>query len=242
MRIEQNHTFLTSQIQMAMSGHLGIVAFQREYAWNEADVEALFYSLLQEWPIGSFLTWEPHENVEKHDIQRGNLGPVQTNYECRRFLLDGQNRLATFAWAYAGDKADRNNVTSQERGVWLSGRSLVADFSTRSVKFVDEAEAYDGERVPLGDIIAANLVHERGKKFELGQRLLDSVSDDAINWLMDEVPNKIREARVVETVLVDATVQEAKDAFLRICKSGQPISEAEFERAMEWQPHEPTRF
>lgn len=241
MRIEQNHTFLTTQIQQAMSGNLGIVQFQRDYAWFEEDVEALFRSLLKEWPIGSFMTWEPHDDVDRFDIQRGSLGPIQTAFECRRFLLDGQNRLGSFAWAYGVDNVNRNDVTRREREVWLSGRTLAADFEKKAIFFVEASEAYDGERLPLGDIIKAGLSSDRKDWFKIADALDKRVSAEAFDWLLEEVPLLIRTARVTEVCLKEATIEEAKEAFLGICRAGQPISPEEFDRAMEWQPYEPRR-
>ena len=46
--------------------------------------------------------------------------------------------------------------------------------------------------------------------------------------------NAFRNAQVVVTNLEQATVEEAKDAFLHICKVGVPMSAADFEAAVSW--------
>ena len=44
-------------------------AIQREFVWEAWQVEWLFDSLLQGYPIGSFLFWEVRDNQSKNDFQ-----------------------------------------------------------------------------------------------------------------------------------------------------------------------------
>jgi hypothetical protein len=41
------------------------------------------------------------------------------------------------------------------------------------------------------------------------------------------------------TTISDATADEAKYAFLRICRVGVPMSEADFDQAVAWHPKAP---
>lgn len=51
-----------------------------------------------------------------------------------------------------------------------------------------------------------------------------------------------REARTVETLIQNATAEEARHAFLRICRVGVPMSQEDFDRAVGWTADSTTKF
>jgi hypothetical protein len=57
--------------------------------------------------------------------------------------------------------------------------------------------------------------------------------DEASVWL-DEVRYAFSEARIVVSNMKDTSVEEAKTAFLRMCRTGVPMSEADFNAALDW--------
>ncbi|MNL63926.1 hypothetical protein D3C87_1880970 [compost metagenome] len=60
------------------------------------------------------------------------------------------------------------------------------------------------------------------------------MTDSAFNWLLDEIPNRVREARITVTHLQDATLAEARECYMTICRAGQPISDDEFDMAFNY--------
>jgi hypothetical protein len=102
-------------------------AIQREFVWEAWQVEWLFDSLLQGYPIGSFLFWEVRDNQSKNDFQYYEF--LRTYRE--RFLihnepfataghydfdavLDGQQRLTALYIGLLGTYAYRMPRTRWE--------------------------------------------------------------------------------------------------------------------------------
>jgi hypothetical protein len=244
MRISQGNDFLSTIVGQVAKGRMAPAAFQRPYVWDDADVEAMFASILKGWPLGAFLVWEPSSDVDMTNVSRGRLGPIpaSTQREDRvGLILDGQNRLASFAWAisqYVSPVAPDLDYSDAERATWLSNRTLVADLETRSIVFVHRNEDTSGTRMPVGalcDSYNLNAAIRRADK-EFG------LSDEALQWFGDEVPTRMREARIQTTTLQNATVAEAREAFLHICRVGKPIDPAHLEAAIGWTEEETPSF
>src|SRR3546814_14680724 len=69
------------------------------------------------------------------------LGPIRIP-ELQRpaLILDGQNRLVTFAWSMTPYE-DEVDPSAPGYDIWRSGKVLVADPHLETVRFVPEAEA-----------------------------------------------------------------------------------------------------
>lgn len=74
---------ITDAIRRIRERRLLLPAIQREFVWSHPKVEWLFDSLLQEYPIGSFLFWEVRDSKSK------------TDYKYYEFLRDYRERYRT---------------------------------------------------------------------------------------------------------------------------------------------------
>lgn len=228
MRIEQSATFFTDVLARVRKGTLVAPAFQRPYVWSKQDVEAFWKSLLRGWPIGSVLIWSPKD---ARDLARGRIGPISVPADSSpSLILDGQNRLATFAWSLLTPGTPLvlpDGVDGRERDTWASGESLVADPETRSVRFVPTQEASSGARVPPGLLIDTpalwKIVRQRGEA---------EFPDHLLKWLFEEAESSVRSARVSVTEMVGGTLDEAIEAFLHVGRAGVPVSEDDLRAAL----------
>jgi uncharacterized protein with ParB-like and HNH nuclease domain len=57
-KIEVKPSTLANLVADVATGRYRIPQFQRDYVWNRAKVRALFDSIYQEFPIGSFFLWD----------------------------------------------------------------------------------------------------------------------------------------------------------------------------------------
>jgi hypothetical protein len=234
MYIVQTQGFLLDMIRDVRAGRLAPAAFQRPYVWGKDDVESLWSSLIERWPIGSFLIWVPAEPAAgagtMSPLSRGRLGPLPALPEARGgLILDGQNRLASLAWAMFGDLGMPQDASVDERATWDPSQRLIADYPTRTIRFVPTAEANLGCRMPAGALCDSTLLHNWLRKD--AERYL--AEDGAIDWF-DDCASAVRSARITTTILENATPEEAKRAFLRIAKAGVAMSEADFDAALGW--------
>ncbi len=232
MRVEQTSSFLLDIVSRCSKGEYGLAPFQREYAWNRNDVESLLKSLMKKWPVGSFTMWTPTEPGMYPT--KGRLGPLEHPENVNELILDGQNRLASLIYASLLQTAPahpEHPYSEREIEVWFGDEILVADFETKSISFMSPEAAWTNTRAPFGEIMDA-AVFRRKRQIDVFNRMLDmGMSDESFNWLVDTVPNRVREARVTVTRLLDATLEEARECYMTICRAGQAISDEEFDRA-----------
>lgn len=92
---------LVDLVRQFETGEIVLPIMQREYVWKPRKVEALLDSLYRKYPIGSFYLWRPSRRQPvrpgRQKLPAGE--PV-------RFLLDGQQRLASLARAVTSEAQD----------------------------------------------------------------------------------------------------------------------------------------
>lgn len=249
MEIKQSGGFLLSLVRDVANGRMLPAAMQRPYVWSKGDVEALCDSVMTGFPIGGFTMWAPGAKADLKTVSKGRLGPIvaaQENanaYNPMYLLLDGQNRLATIAWMIAGaDGQTVDNPSPEEQETWLGDETLVLDYETRSLRFVPKSEAEVGLRLPGWMAVSMATQELSGRANRLTFDLFYNVwtptfgkekAEEFLNF-WDRTRDKFKDARTAETVIEDATPEEALNAFLRICKVGVPMSEEDFKRATNW--------
>ncbi len=237
MRVEQRHEFLGSYIKQAAAGEFGIAAFQRPFVWTKFDVEKYLESIYDGFPIGDFLIWTLNRDQESSLLSKGRIGPVVHDAATKTMILDGQNRLASIVWAARVGEAPvtpDHPYSAKEREVFLSGETLVADFEEKRMHFVPTEAAYSNTRLPLGELLATSLL-QQVRSTVVFQKMEDlGVPEASWNWFMDDIPHLFRAKRTVVAEIQDATAEEAYEVFLRICKTGQPITDADLEAARAW--------
>ena len=245
MRITQHTGFLTSLTPSLAKGHLLPAGMQRPYVWGRDDVLALFDSIMNEFPIGSFVAWQVKGDADLTTLAKSRLGPVEAGISTsvmapNQLLLEGQNRLATIAWAMFRGELDHSlDYSEAERAVWMGDEVLVLDGETRSVIFVPKAEADKGLRLPIWCINNGPENHSdamtlvRKKYIDEWKDLDEGVKDDFLRFF-DAAQEAYRNARIVMTIIENATPDEARHAFLRVCRVGVAMSQEDFDRALQW--------
>jgi hypothetical protein len=239
MRITQSNVFLKDMVRHAAIGDIVPAAFQRPYVWTRADVLALLESILRGYPIGSFLMWTPYGHADLSSAARQRLGPIPLRKDGKpaSLLLDGQNRLASLAWVLrTGDEPLPEDLTEHERAVWCTGEELVVDLESKSFLFAPATEAEKGFRLPVRTLVdrtyASPLLRERWTRL-WAPAYTEAECNSAVAFF-DDVQNAFCDARTVVTDMERASVDEARDAFLHICKVGVPMAEEDFQRAVQW--------
>lgn len=237
MRVRQTPVFLNELLDRVRSGDLVPAAMQRAYVWRQDDVLKLCESIKDGLPLGSFLTWRPRGAHDLSGIARPRLGPI-TPGEDRMpgLILDGQNRLASFAWMTGATLPEnfRTQLSEEEAETWWCGQTLVFDAETDGFLFVPEGEVDQQLRLPTKAFFRDGMAVVRESWTRWKAAGFEEAQIDAFVERWDEVFHAFREARVVETEIDGATAEEAKSIFLRICRTGVPMREEDFDRALCW--------
>lgn len=239
MRLTQSVVFMTTLIDMIKEGMLIPAGFQRPYVWTKPDVLALCDSLASEFPMGGILVWKPKQDLDLASLAKPRLGPILPSDDTRAtsLILDGQNRLSTLAWILAtpGERARITGRTAAEAETWRDEEEIVYDHASGKILFLPHEEAVRGLRIPLRHVIhfTGRPMLELMKSWE-AQGFYNSHMEEAVTGF-EKISHGFREARVVLTTIEDATTDEARHAFQRICRVGVPMSVEDFDAAMSWQ-------
>ncbi len=146
-------------------------------------------------------------------------------------ILDGQNRLATYAWSMRGPtdpRPDRREVSEEEAAVWYGEDSLVANARDRTVGFVPNRDLDPAVHFAPG-IVADTVAMNRTIRQRMAQGVV--MDDAAIDWL-DEIAIRMRRTRTVVTTLFRVSPEEAFRHFRRINRAGVPMSDADLARTL----------
>lgn len=238
MRIEQNSAFLFDLVKQVQAGKVVPAAFQRPYVWEKSDVIALCESLLAGYPIGGFLSWIPQERVDLAKVGRRRLGPLEcaSPENGMALLLDGQNRLASFAWMMLSDEMRLpQDLSDAEQRTWACGERLLVDLARRELAFVGAKDADSGFRAPAWVMLGGTSASMCIRQLWNGSWQAFPAADveAGVNWL-DKAQDRFRFSRITETVLDRATVEEARQAFLHICRVGKAMTSGDFAAAVQW--------
>jgi len=85
------------------TGDIALPIMQREFVWRPRKVELFLDSLYKKWPVGSFYLWRPSKRQPSRE--RRTVGG-QMAAEPLRYLLDGQQRLASLSMAIRDESGD----------------------------------------------------------------------------------------------------------------------------------------
>lgn len=231
MKIEQNMGFLMHSLRKIESGMLGPAPMQRDYAWDRQNVLDFCGSLLDGLPIGSLTIWRPKdEDAVRPKLSR--IGPISSPGAVN-MILDGHNRLATTAWISHDMSTIPSDLSGNEADVWGSGDVLCLDYVNGTAIFLPEADAESPGFIP------ANIGFRQSRGLldwmRRNDRLSEAETTKALNFA-DRFSRALREQRIVTTHINDASPDEAKSVFLRVCKTGVPMSAEDFDRALNWEP------
>lgn len=238
MEITQSSCFLSELLRQARQGQLLPASFQRPYVWSKKDVLALVHSIINGYPIGSFMTWTPWDKADLTKSGRGRLGPILGDLAKRdtSFLLDGQNRLASLAWMEHWPSAGFPwDLTESENAVWNDGTQLVVDLQSKCFMFVPVAEITKGLRLPVALFVANKglSAYIRSAWDTHWKSYSNDEKDDCMPFV-DVCSNAFGNARVTVTDISHASILEARDAFAHICRTGVPMTDSDFNNALAW--------
>ncbi|MCH2134708.1 MAG: DUF262 domain-containing protein [Phycisphaerales bacterium] len=212
-KIEPRTRTLPNLMTDLAEGRYRIPEFQRDYVWPVSKVIALFDSIYQEFPIGSFFIWQA--DAEHHEVFRECTalklpehqpgGPIH-------YILDGQQRLTSLYLTLFGQTF---------RGVDYS--RICFDLDERRFDYVNAG--HDGERfISVSEIWGPGL-----------PMLMRSVSEERVGPL-DEVQNNLMRYPVSVVEIRDKGLAEVCLIFQRINQGGRRLGRFDLISAMTYRP------
>ena len=96
---------LRDLVGSALNGSLVLPEFQRDFVWKPAAVNLLLSSVAMDWPIGSFMIWQPAADDFQMAAKAFDGIPLTPPLPDQSFLLDGQQRLTSLIHALMPDRS-----------------------------------------------------------------------------------------------------------------------------------------
>lgn len=220
MNIDTKATFMMELLSRVQSGNTVPAPFQRPFVWTKDDVLALWTSIIKGYPLGSFLLWLPDGGSHFKSTSLGPIELVPTPHS--ELILDGQNRMVTIAWSMTQPDAAVPEDASGSQ-IFRDGQILALDPYRKAPVFLDPEEV-------TGLIMPIHFLFNGLSKF-LREQWQSDADDEAMEWL-DHVGGQLREARITITHMQNATIDEAREAFLHIARAGVPMSQEDFDNAL----------
>jgi hypothetical protein len=192
-------------------------SFQRSFEWNDDDIKRFFESIINGYPTGTILLWQPSdERVDPfsrgfidHDFRMGEPSEVY-------YILDGQQRLTALMMLARGWKIKRN-------GKEISRSALSYNPSSAS------GELYKGEKRGINlyrgikDRLDVDINESSQLKNDLGRDGYNSFIKVVEQILDYELP-----IYIVKTRNEDAGILEKMaNIFIMVNRAGQRISNVE---------------
>jgi Protein of unknown function DUF262 len=205
---------LEDLVRDAWAGKIRVPHFQRGFRWNRVDVQRLFDSIVQGYPIGSLLLWIRSAPADR--IQLGALTIDAPAMQEARYVVDGQQRITSLA-----------NALNEEGA---ASQTFALGYDLRADQFVSRPQQEDPWVLPLPVI------------FDL-QKLLKWFSDHPeIEGRLDQASSVTKTLRQYQIPAYNVTQDNPtvlQDVFDRMNNYGKRLSRAEVFSALFAEPEEP---
>lgn len=225
-----------------------IPAIQREFVWDTEQIESLFDSLMQGFPISSFLFWEvDRDNVNKFKFykfiknyhrknNRYNESYDNINKDKIVAILDGQQRLTSLYIALKGDYAVKRPYKDEypKKELYLnilSGKKS-EDYKEQVYEFKfltnDEVEKSDKAFFRVKDVFG---LEKSSQAIKLANKYLNKVSDEDFEIAQDNLANLwhlIHEEKVINYHLeTSKELDKVLQIFVRVNSGGTKLSHSD---------------
>jgi uncharacterized protein with ParB-like and HNH nuclease domain len=223
-------------------------SIQREFIWDESQIETLFDSLLQGYPIGSLMFWRAQgETVSKfqfydfvqhfHERDRRHNPKSAGGREEVTVVIDGQQRLTSLYIGLLGSFARKtkyarfdNPYAYQDRKLYLNltGPAAEGELGDRfQLKFLTDNEfqsaSAEGDWFHVGRILdfTARDILKFVKEQEYAE---DSFALDALSALHSAIIERPVLPYYLET---EQDIDKVLEIFIRVNSQGTPLAKAD---------------
>lgn len=227
-------------------------AIQREFVWNNEQIERLFDSLLQGYPISSFLFWkvardknqsfqfyEFIRNYHERDKKHNTPADVKGDKEIIA-ILDGQQRLTALYIGLKGSYADKlprlhwtNELAFPIRKLYLNllskadSNEIIYDFRFLTPEHAStiNATTYWFEVGKILDFEKSNDVGKYLKEHQLDDSYLGGSTAEFAHETLSQLREVVNFRQVINYYLEeDDTLDKVLNIFIRVNSGGTVLS------------------
>lgn len=244
-------------LKLVKDGFLLLPDIQREYVWDMQDIEKLFESIVDGYPIGSCIFWKTNKNVinklkpnlyffireyEQHKTKNVQLPEIINDDGDYYVVLDGQQRITSLNIAYFG------SYTSFKGGRGRSKDNPINWIKRELYYNLDyylqiESDSIDDEHPPKRFLFLSDSESKTGKYYKI-KNLLAYDNDNALlrQLILEQYDEKIQDdltklySRTLSSAsgelihyycIAENTYDEALDIFVRVNSTGRKLSKSD---------------
>lgn len=131
---------LEKLISFIERNHVAIPEFQRGYVWKTQQVKKLFDSLVNKYPIGSFILWKTKQKIDARTLDGSDL-------RSNKFLiLDGQQRLTSLYYLCKQKTFAQHDVRDRFHDICDNRYSQLIDFDKFFINKDNKEQVLDYDR------------------------------------------------------------------------------------------------
>jgi uncharacterized protein with ParB-like and HNH nuclease domain len=240
---------ISDAISRIRSRRLLLPAIQREFVWEPQKVEWLFDSLLQGYPIGSFLFWEVHDDEVKHQYRHYEfLTTFRERYHTHNSefnthghvdfeaVLDGQQRLTALNIGLTGTYAYK------KPRVWWENSEYALPTRKLYLNVTEPAPATDNETglkyefkfltqeeytSNTGPWFSVGKILELPEAYDLNHMLRTAGYQDSefASRALSKLHSVVHTERIINYYTVkQANMEKALNVFVRVNSGGEALS------------------
>ena len=244
-------------LKLAKNHFLLLPDIQREYVWDMEDIEKLFESIADGYPIGSCIFWKT--NKKTLNKTKPNIYYFISKFEKTRtknekasesfgeegdyyIVLDGQQRITSLNIALFGDytsyKGGRGHAKNDPKN-WIK-RQLYYNLDFHKIM---RDKNLDDENLPKRFVFLTDDEAEEGNYYKVKQLIeynriedlirdlmtkdYDTESQDDLGKLYSRLNSSGTDGVIHYYSITENTYDEALDIFIRVNSTGQKLSKSD---------------
>lgn len=251
-----------SALENIQSGKYVMPAFQRQYVWDMKQIENLWDSILQGYPISTFLYWHIDQNnvssdtlfcdfmknvnfsnSRKAEDVNYSLGEVDLQVS-NHAILDGQQRLTSlylslFGEVHIKNKGNKGGSFPSRLYIELDKNNIgnESEFGALKyqIKFKEKIFKVEPTNFELKKIISEDFknVETRQEEIENAIRFVPPDSKEYAREILNTLCQKIYDEQIIRyTEIFDMKQDDAVEMFVRFNSGGKPLKKSEVTMSM----------
>ena len=188
------------------NGTIKLPKFQRDFVWGIKDTAELLDSIVKGYPIGTIIIWKTQHRLNNvKNIGNVELPNTRTG-ESVKYVLDGQQRLASLFVSIKGETIKQNGKNIDYKKIYLNLNDDVDESNS-----IISSTKPTGKYITVHELLNENLTHltnnYKSHIEKIGKYMHQFMSYDF---------------SVIE--IIDYSIEEAVDVFTRMNTTGKPLS------------------
>ena len=187
-------------------GTIKLPKFQRDFVWGINDTAELLDSIVKGYPIGTIIIWKTQHRLNSIKNIGGIELPDTSIGEPIKYVLDGQQRLASLFVSIKGETIKQNDKNVDYKKIYLNLNENI----DKSNSIITSTEP-DGEYITIHELLNENITYLTNN-YKSHIEKIDTYKKQFQTY----------DFSVIE--IIDYSIEDAVDIFTRMNTTGKVLS------------------